>query len=82
MLDAVAPVKVKRRVEKVHRNWLVLGNPEEQLDDSVIVDIDVLVAFLVFCDACGNITALLVDLKDFLEHACVLSLVHKGFLCR
>ena len=80
VLDAVAPVKVERRVEEVYRDRLVLGNPEEHLDDRVVVDVDVLVALAVFCDACGNIASLLMGCADVLEHTCVLFLVHKGLL--
>ena len=80
MLDTVTPVKVKSRIEKVYCNGFILGNPEKQLDDGVVIDVDVFVAFAVFRDASGNIASLLMGCADVLEHTCVLFLVHKGLL--
>ena len=78
MFDAVAPIKMKSGVKKVYRNRFVFGSSEKQLENRVVVDIDILEAFIVFGYASGHVAPLLVGIAYILEHACVLFLVHKG----
>ncbi len=56
VVDAVEAVELEHRVKEIHSNRFVFGNPEKQLKDVVVVDIDVIVIFSVLCDAGGDIT--------------------------
>jgi hypothetical protein len=77
LIDAVGTVELEHSVEEIHCNRFVFGSPEKQLEDAVVVDIDVIVNFLVLCDASGDITPGLVRFGDVLEHFCILFSVHK-----
>ena len=77
LIDAVGTVELEHSVEEIHCNRFVFGSPEKQLEDAVVVDIDVIVNFLVLCDAGGDVTPGLVRFGDVLEHFCILFSVHK-----
>ena len=49
---------------------------EKHLENVVVINVDILVTFLVFCDTLRDIASLLMRFADVLEHVCVLFSIH------
>ena len=76
MLQAIASMKAKDRIQKIYRDRLVFRSAEKHLENVVVINVDILVTFLVFCDTLRDIASLLMRFADVLEHVCVLFSIH------
>ena len=77
MFNTVTAIKMKRRIEKIHRNRFIIRGSKKQLEYGIVIEINIFVKVIIFRNASGNITFLLVNVTDFLKHACVLFFIHK-----